>query len=178
MFEMRPGKKKYCLSLPVLYVVTVSSALFVNTICAASEALVDAELEQPRFVSLRSDLVNMREGPSTEHGVKWIYHRQGLPMQVLTEYDVWRRVRDMDGEIGWIHVSLLSNERGALVIGNDFVEIRTGEELNAPIIAQVEAGVVGQIESCGPISCRINFAELEGWVDRTRIWGVYVDEQF
>ena len=178
MFEKRPDKKKNRLSLPILYAVTISCALFANAVCASSEESSDAGLEHPRFVSLRSDLVYMREGPSIEHDIKWIYHRQGLPMQVLAEYDVWRRVRDMDGEIGWIHVSLLSNERGALLIGNDFVEIRADEELNAPIIAQVEAGVVGRFESCGPTSCRINFSELEGWVDRARIWGVYVDEQF
>ncbi len=98
-------------------------------------------------------------------------------MQVLAEYDVWRRVRDLDGEIGWIHVSLLNNERGAVVIGNGYAELRADEDENAPIIAQVEAGVVGRVESCGPNSCRLDFSELEGWIDRARIWGVYADEQ-
>lgn len=156
----------------------VSAALSVNTAYAASEGPGEESFERPRFVSLGSDLVNMREGPSTEHGIKWVYHRDGLPVQVLAEYDVWRRVRDMDGEVGWIHVSLLSNQRTGVVIGNGYAGVRSSQELDASIIAQVEPGVVGHVESCGPLSCRLNFSGVEGWVDRARFWGVYADEHF
>ncbi|MGY9106763.1 MAG: SH3 domain-containing protein, partial [Alphaproteobacteria bacterium] len=121
MFETRLEQKTKKFSLAILYVAVFLGALsgvfFSTTLSSASEApgevglaeveLAEVEMQRPRFVSLRSDLVNMREGPSTEHSVKWVYHREGLPMQVLAEYDVWRRVRDQDGEIGWIHVSLL-----------------------------------------------------------------------
>ena len=154
------------------------AALSSNAADAASEGFAEEDLERPRFVSLSSDLVNMREGPSTEHGIKWVYHREGLPMQVLAEYDVWRRVRDMDGEVGWIHVSLLSNERMGVIVGNDYARVRAGRDLDASVIAEVEPGVVGRVESCGPISCRLNFSGIEGWVDRARFWGVYADEHF
>jgi len=181
MFEMRLEKKTRNLSLAILHAVmflgALSVAFFATTLSSASEAPGVVEMERPRFVSLRSDLVNMREGPSTAHSVKWIYHREGLPLQVLAEYDVWRRVRDQDGEIGWIHVSLLANERGAIVIGNGYARVRADESEDAPIIAQVAPGVVGRVESCGPSSCRLDFSELEGWIERTRIWGVYADEQ-
>nr|TFG55371.1 MAG: hypothetical protein E4H34_00655 [Hyphomicrobiales bacterium] len=178
MFENRPEKKTRRLFLPLLCAAAIFCGLRATAVYAASELPGDEELERPRFVSLRSDLVNMREGPSTEHGIKWVYHRQGLPVQVLAEYDVWRRVRDMDGEVGWIHVSLLSNDRGALVTGTGYAEVRADEGAEAPIIAEVEPGVVGRIESCGPASCRLDFSTMEGWVARTRIWGVYADEQF
>jgi len=131
---------------------------------------------RPRFVSFRSDFVNMREGPSTEHRVKWVYHRQGLPVQVLAEYDVWRRVRDMDGEVGWVHVALLSGDRTAIVTGEGYARARSNADPDAPLIAEVEPGVVGRILSCEAISCRVEFAGVTGWVDRERIWGVYADE--
>jgi SH3-like domain-containing protein len=191
MFETRLEQKTKKFSLAILYVAVFLGALsgvfFSTTLSSASEApgevglaeveLAEVEMQRPRFVSLRSDLVNMREGPSTEHSVKWVYHREGLPMQVLAEYDVWRRVRDQDGEIGWIHVSLLVNERGAVVVGSGHAAVRADESMDASIIAQVEPGVVGRVVSCGANSCRLDFSELEGWIERTRIWGVYADEQ-
>jgi SH3-like domain-containing protein len=178
MFENRLDKKASCLYLPVLQAVIIFAALFTTTVYAASEQPGEEDFERPRFVSLSSDLVNMREGPSTVHSVKWIYHRDGLPVQVLAEYDVWRRVRDMDGEVGWIHVSLLSNERTGVVVGNGYAQLRAGQDVDASVIAQVAAGVVGRVETCGPISCRLDFSGIEGWVDRARIWGVYADEHF
>jgi SH3-like domain-containing protein len=191
MFETRLEQKTKNPSLAILYVAmflgALSGVFFSTTRILASEApgnvepgeveLAEVEMERPRFVSLRSDLVNMREGPSIDHSVKWAYHREGLPMQVLAEYDVWRRVRDQDGEIGWIHVSLLANERGAVVVGSGHAAVRADESVDAPIIAQVEPGVVGRVVSCGTNSCRLDFSELEGWIERTRIWGVYADEQ-
>lgn len=178
MREKRPRKKANCLHWPSLRAAILLAAFSANAAYAASEGPRDEELERPRFVSLSSDLVNMREGPSTEHGIKWIYHRDGLPMQVLAEYDVWRRVRDMDGEVGWIHVSLLSNERTGIVVGNGYAQVRSGQDMDSSVIARVEPGVVGRIETCGPISCRLNFSGVEGWVDRARFWGAYADEHF
>jgi len=162
----------------MLQAVVIFAALFTNAVYAASEQPAEDVFERPRFVSLSSELVNMREGPSTAHSIKWIYQRDGLPVQVLAEYDVWRRVRDMDGEIGWIHVSLLSNDRTGVVVGNGYAQLRAGQDIDASVIAQVAPGVVGRVESCGPISCRLDFSGIAGWVDRARFWGVYADEHF
>ena len=165
-----PHKTSNAFALPML----VAALIFCASAAAAAS---DVPLsERPRFVSLGSDLVNMREGPSTEHGVKWVYHRKGLPMQVLAEYDVWRRVRDMDGEVGWIHVSLLTNERTAVVIGAGYALLRNGDAPDAAVLAEIEPGVVGAVESCGPQTCRLDFSGIEGWVDRSRLWGIYADE--
>ena len=131
---------------------------------------------RPRFVSFRSNFVNMREGPSTEHRVKWVYQREGLPVQVLAEYDVWRRVRDMDGEVGWVHVALLSGDRTAVVTGSGYANARTDEDPESSLIAEVEAGVVGRILACDALACRLDFAGTAGWIDRERLWGVYADE--
>lgn len=170
MAEQRPDRTSKLHRLPIVF-----AALLAN-LFIASAASEESPSNRPRFVSLSSDLVNMREGPSTEHGIKWVYHRKGLPMQVLSEYDVWRRVRDVDGEVGWIHVSLLTNERTVIIIGTGYAMARTGDEPDAPVLAEVEPGVVGIIEGCGPLACRLDFSGIEGWVDRTRLWGVYADE--
>jgi SH3-like domain-containing protein len=128
------------------------------------------------FESLTADTVYRREGPRTEHRVKWVYRRKGLPMEVLGAYDVWRRVRDMDGEIGWIHVALLSRDRTALIAGTALVPVRAREDSTSALVARVEPGVIAAIENCGPVACRLDFSGIEGWVDRSRLWGVYGDE--
>ena len=35
-------------------------------------------------------------------------------MEIIQEYDNWRRVRDSDGSEGWINQSLLSGKRTAI----------------------------------------------------------------
>ena len=69
----------------------------------------------PRFVSLRSNKVFVRTGPALRYPIKWIYTREGLPVEVVQEFDTWRKVRDKDGEEGWIHSSLLSGKRHAVI---------------------------------------------------------------
>ena len=69
----------------------------------------------PRYVSLKSDHVNVRVGPTKDNDVRWIYTRAGLPVEVTAEYENWRRVRDSEGAEGWVYHSLLSGRRTAVV---------------------------------------------------------------
>ena len=132
----------------------------------------------PYFSSMRSDTVNMREGPSAEHKVKWVYHHRGLPLEIVAAYDVWRQVRDRDGETGWIHVSMLSRERTAVLIGEGDAAVREGEDAAAALIANAKPGAIGRLESCTATSCRIAFGAVVGWVNRARLWGIHDKEIF
>ena len=131
----------------------------------------------PRFASLKSDLVNMREGPSSEHPIKWVYRHVGLPVEILAEYDVWRRVRDSDGEIGWIHVALLSPERTALITGSAAAPVRRGADSESALIAYAEPGATALLHGCGPFACELDFGDIDGWVERAYLWGVFPDEE-
>jgi len=82
---------------------------------AAVEATGKSALPLPRFVSLKSDKVNVRKGPSTDQAIVWVFSRAGLPVEVIAESDNWRRVRDSEGADGWVFHSLLSARRTALV---------------------------------------------------------------
>ena len=73
------------------------------------------KLPLPRFASLKTDRVNLREGPSKDHATKWVYQRAGLPVEITAEFEIWRRVRDSEGVEGWVLHSLLSGRRTALV---------------------------------------------------------------
>jgi hypothetical protein len=43
------------------------------------------KLPLPRFASLKTDRVNLREGPSKDHATKWVYQRAGLPVEITAE---------------------------------------------------------------------------------------------
>ena len=72
-------------------------------------------LEIPRFVSLKSNEVNLRVGPSINYPISLKYVSQNLPIEIIDEFDVWRKTRDHDGNLGWLHKSLIKGDRYILI---------------------------------------------------------------
>lgn len=136
-------------------------------------------LPLPRFVSLKSDKINVRRGPSSEHPVAWVFQRKGLPVEIIAEFENWRRIRDSDGAEGWVYQSMLSGKRTALVAPwrqTAAVAMLNGPDLADGIVARVKAGVVGTIEQCSGKWCNISAGGYSGWVEQPMLWGVYPDE--
>ena len=155
-----------------------AAVLAVLTFGAISAARAAETPSFPYFSSVRSDTVNMREGPSAEHKVKWVYHHRGLPLEIIAAYDVWRQIRDRDGETGWIHVSMLSRERTAVLIGDGDMAVREGEDGASAVIANAQPGAIGRLETCTAIACRLAFGTVKGWVNRALLWGIHDNETF
>jgi SH3-like domain-containing protein len=134
-------------------------------------------LPLPRFVSLRPDSVNLRVGPSARYPIEWIYKRRGLPVEIIAEFDTWRRIKDPAGTEGWVHSSMLSGKRTAMVTGDVRPLLRTLDGKPDPI-ASVEPGVIVAVERCpqGAALCRVDAEGLEGWLSRDALWGVYPAE--
>jgi SH3-like domain-containing protein len=136
-------------------------------------------LPLPRFVSLRADAVNMRVGPGDAYPIQWVYHRVGLPVEVLREYDVWRLVVDVDGTKGWVHEATLVGGRRFVVIGQDPVVMRHRPLDSANAEADLMPGVIGSIERCdaGAAWCRVRVAHHRGWLPRAAFWGSLPGEE-
>jgi SH3-like domain-containing protein len=139
-------------------------------------------LPVPRFVSLKSDRVHVRGGPSRDHEIAWMFTRAGLPVEVTAEYDNWRRIRDWEGAEGWVYHSLLSGKRTALVAArpkqrDELLPLHSGAEAKAEVIARLQPGVVGQVKKCGGGWCRIAGNGFDGWIQQERLWGVYANEK-
>ena len=131
----------------------------------------------PRFMTLKSNKVFMRTGPSLQHPPIYIYQRRGMPMKVLREFYVWREVVDIDGTRGWIHATNLLLKRRGMIIGAD-AKIMAAASPDAPIVAQAEKGVVVALLTCEGAWCRITHSDLRGWIERRHLWGVFDDEDF
>lgn len=141
----------------------------------------ESGLPLPRFVSLKSGRVNLRVGPGKDYAVDWMYLKPGLPMEVIQEYDTWRRVRDADGTEGWVSQSLLSGKRTAIAApwhrGKEtMISLRTEPNAGAPALAVIEPGAMGAIDTCDGAWCRMTFSGEEGYVEQTLIWGAYPGE--
>jgi SH3-like domain-containing protein len=151
-------------------------------VCAAQALAADggSGLALPRFVSLDADEVNLRAGPGLKYPVHWVFVRAALPVEVIDEFDQWRRVRDHDGTIGWVHRSMLSGKRSVIVVGgetNDQPGLYHEPAWTAPLVARAEAGVQGRLLACHDEWCRIELGDYRGWMLRRHLWGVYRDEE-
>lgn len=134
-------------------------------------------LPVPRFASLKSGNAYVRTGPSMDYPIKWIYKREGLPVEITKEYDSWRKIRDQEGETGWVHKLLLSGQRSALIKSKEIVTAYNDENMKRAI-AQLEPGAIVDIEECTRLVCHAKFLTYEGWIDKKNLWGVYDSEIF
>lgn len=138
----------------------------------------------PRFVSLKSDRVNMRNGPGTDYPTGWVYRRAGLPLEIIKEFEGWRQVRDADGAEGWVLQAFLSGRRTALVLpwelkasnAPPIVPVYASDSASAHIVANVEAGVIANLSSCDGRWCRVSIEQYKGYVEQKKLWGVYDGE--
>lgn len=137
----------------------------------AGVVLGGSGLPVPRYVSLASGEVNMRAGPGRRYPIRWIYRQKGLPLKVEAEYDIWRKVRDHDGESGWIHGSLLSGRRTVLVSGN-VRDLHAKPHPASAVILKAEAGVIAELLTCEGQWCRLRLAGKKGWMAQGHFWGL------
>ena len=135
-------------------------------------------LPLPRFVSLRAEVVNMRTGPGVQYPVEWVYKRHGLPVEIISEYDTWRKVRDWQGTQGWIHQSMLYGKRKFIVTGSERI-VRRSASSDSAARAILETGVIGKVIECQISSswCKIEVDSIIGWLRRVDVWGMYRGEE-
>jgi SH3-like domain-containing protein len=134
-------------------------------------------LPLPRFASLRSDLANVRSGPGTRYPIEWVFQRKGMPVEIVAEYENYRKIRDWQGAGGWVHQSLLTGKRSFIIPAKPAGLHKTPAK-TAEVVAKLEPEVTGEIRSCAGDWCRVRVAGsgVSGWLERTEFWGVYKSE--
>jgi SH3-like domain-containing protein len=137
-------------------------------------------LPVPRFVSLKSDRVNLREGPSKDHRTSWVFQRAGLPVEITAEFETWRRIRDSEGAEGWVLHSLLSGRRTGLVAPwskQGALPLLDKPDPKAGVIANLQPGVLGTLKNCTGTWCRLVGSGFDGWMQQDKLWGAYPGEK-
>lgn len=162
---------------------------------AAPHAVIGAEgpsgLPLPRFVTTRSNPINVRVGPGTRYDVAWVYVKAGTPVEIIQEFDTWRKIRDADGSEGWLHQNLLQGKRAGLVApwmtSGEQVALLRGPEQSSGVRAWLTPSFRVDIKQCDGSWCEVvatthpvtgNPQSFDGYMHQTDLWGVYKDEEF
>jgi SH3-like domain-containing protein len=130
-----------------------------------------------RFASQRVSEAYLREGPSYQHRILWVYRHKGYPFLVTASFDVWRRVMAADGTVGWMSATMLSDQRTVLVTGKDRVQIHESAA-GGKVVGLADPGAIAGLKTCTHDACHIRGEDIDGWIARDRIWGVGAEEVF
>jgi SH3-like domain-containing protein len=148
------------------FVLAAAMALWATFAAADSVGTVTG-LPLPRYASLKTDRVNLREGPSKDHATKWVYQRAGLPVEITAEFDIWRKVRDSEGVEGWVLHSLLSGRRTALVgVGKKgaVYKIYAQPRGGGGVAATLQSGVIAHFRTCDGAWCLVDGEGYKGYI--------------
>lgn len=143
-------------------------------------------LPLPRFVSTRSEPINVRVGPGTRYAIAWVFKKAGLPVEIIQEFDVWRKIRYVDGSEGWIHQNLLSGKRTALTRPfnpGGRTGLYAAPKDNATVRAWLAPDYLVDVDHCADGWCEVTtkrskaHGPITGYVVQFELWGVYPDEK-
>lgn len=154
-------------------------ALALTLIAMSGAALPAGAAEKglpvPRFVTLRSDEVNIRTGPGEQYPIEWVFKRKNMPVEIVAEFQNWRKIRDVDGTEGWVYERMVTGRRTVLVRGQ-IRTLRDRPRADSDVVARAEPGVIATLLECEAAWCRVETSGVKGWLPRDEIWGVYPNE--
>ncbi len=129
----------------------------------------------PRFVSLKSGEANARTGPGDTYPIRWVYQRKNLPVEVTAEFKLWRRIKDFDGEQSWVHQALVTSRRNAILLHDASAQSDYDDGHN---VARFKRGVQVRLVQCKQDACKVEYGDIQGWLKKKDLWGVYTAEVF
>lgn len=133
-------------------------------------------LEIPRFVSLKSNDVNLRVGPSTNYPIKIKYVTKNLPIEIIDEFDAWRKTRDYEGTVGWVHKSLIKGDRFVLTTEKVKKDVDLYIRPNGKIKGIIKKNNILNLQNCTLNWCKVSHNNFSGWILKNNIWGTYKTE--
>jgi SH3-like domain-containing protein len=172
----------------VFAVFLLFAAAFAETSALAQDN--PSGLPLPRFATTRSSPINVRVGPGTRYDVAWVYVKPGTPVEIIQEFDTWRKIRDFDGSEGWVHQNLLSGNRAGLVApwrAGEQLPLFSGKSEEGGVRAYLPAGFQVGITECDKAWCTVTAMDhpegggqrsYDGFLPQDELWGVYQDEEF
>lgn len=159
-------------------IITCALSLFMLAAPLAANAQTASGLTIPRFVALKSAETNVRTGPGTRYPIQWVFRREGMPVEVIDEFELWRKVRDSEGTAGWVHKTMIAGKRNVMVKGKQPQIVRGDADAKAKPLLKVEPAVVMRLVECTAEWCRIQVTGRKGWIEKKYLWGVYKEETF
>lgn len=157
----------------MLKIITVLTLLISLNSFAEKGSVTGFEI--PRFVSLKSNEINLRVGPSVNYPINIKYVKRNLPIEIIDEFKLWREVKDYEGNTGWIKKGLLKGDRYVLT-GIKKNDAKIFNRPNGKKIGIIKKNNILKLEICLENWCYISHQNVSGWLSKNDIWGVYKEE--
>lgn len=139
-------------------------------------AWAQPQREPPYMASIASGRAMMRTGPGQNYPGTWLYTRRDLPIRVVRVYRDWRMIEDPGGTRGWMLVSLLSDQRTGIVVGEGLAPIHESADAGSAVRFRAEPNVVGRVSRCRDGWCYFDVRGRGGYIRAERLWGVAPNE--
>jgi len=147
------------LSAKAIRVIAGAASAVLLLVAAAPEPAAAAGeapgLKVPRFVSLHADRVNLRAGPGSRYPIEWVLTKKEMPVQIIAQFEHWRRIRDWEGTVGWVQERMVTGKRTVVVNKGGVRPLHKQPDPAAPVIARVEPGVLARLAECRGPWCRV-----------------------
>jgi SH3-like domain-containing protein len=145
---------------------------FKKNLVRVSAQYTPSGFQVPRYVSLKYSVSNGRSGPSKGHPVAWQYKKRGLPMIVVAETDVWRKVRDVNGDETWMNRRLLDGRR--MVLARTEITLRAKPRSDSKMRAIAAKGALLELDDCdlnGWCHVQSEDGRMHGYALQNLLWG-------
>ena len=130
----------------------------------------------PRYVSLKSNDSNLRVGPSASYPIRLKYVIANIPIEIIEEYKDWRKINDYEGNIGWLHKSLIRGKKFAIVNTPYQEGLQVFNKPKGNNIGKIGKKNILEVKTCLVNWCKIKYRKNIGWVNKLNLWGVYEKE--
>lgn len=132
-----------------------------------------AEKVNKEFVYMRASEVNVRAGPNKRYPIKWVLKNKGEPGKILSKFENWTKIRDIDGDEGWVHNSMLSKKVHGILLSEKMILLHSGPSKSSKPIARLKTGIRFGVQKCLKNKwCLVSIGGLNGWVSKSYIWGL------
>jgi SH3-like domain-containing protein len=112
---------------------------------------------------------NVRSGPGTNHDILLSVETY-YPFDVLKKSGRWYRLRDFEGDVGWMHGSLL-RQIPAVIVKAPLINVREKPGTNYKISFQAERGVCCKRLGQKGKWLKVQHADGEvGWIHKSLVW--------
>ena len=159
------------------YFILFSTILFLSDIALSDDmniknSINGSGLKLPRIVSTKNSLTYFRTGPGQEFPIKYELKQKSYPLEIVAEFNNWRKVRTQDNLNGWVHTQLLSSFKSGLIINDTLLKrVPSNKSLTK---ARLLKGLLIKIKKCKIQWCKIEVNHnnnFVGWVKEEKIWG-------
>jgi len=124
------------------------------------------------YGSISSSKVNVRVGPGTNYPISWVYTHKNWPVEAVAEHQGWYKIRDIDGEEGWIYQRFFSKKKFSVIFNNNNNLVNMYKKTDGKkVLLKFESGVVVRLLKCDLDICRVSYNKTKGWVQKKFLIG-------